>query len=139
MSIVLAGTDFGITIHGSVQQEQWDAPIVRQAWFGVLGEATLIGRNHGRALLIDGHLSGYNSHLLLTTALNNLQNLRGLYGTLSVDIPFGALPANDYDDVLFEGIMPTEAPWLDGSGTNGWQMDCRLTFRQSANQDNDNA
>lgn len=129
MTVTFNGTDLLLTIHGTPKPAQWDAPLSRQAWFGVQGEATLVGQNHGRGVRLTAHLTGFATLSALLTKINNLQNLRGNFGSLVVDL--GGGDSTTYTKCTFETCEPTETPWLDGSGTNGWQCDIELIWRQS--------
>ena len=130
MSVTHASVDYGIPIHGTPQIEQWDAPLVVHRWFNVVGEATFAGRNHGRRIKLPCHLSGYASLTAILTGINNIQNVRGLAGELTIDLGGGDAPT--FSNCVFESLELSEEPWLDASGVNGWQCDATLTWRQSA-------
>ena len=129
MSVTHAGTSLGLTLHGTPQPGQWQSPLVRQTWFGVRGEATLIGAQHGRQIKLMAHLSGYATLNAVLTKINALQALRGSFGSLVIDLGGGDITT--YTLTLLETVKSTETPWLDGSGVNGWQCDIELIWRQS--------
>lgn len=129
MSITHANVDYGLTIHGIPQPGQWDAVLSRHSWFGVHGEYTLVGKNHGRAISLDAHLTGFDSSNAILTRLNTLQTYRGQFGDLVMDL--GGGDTTTYTKCTFESIEPTEAPWPDASGVNGWNCGVKLMWRQS--------
>ncbi len=129
MSVTFANSNLGLTIYDPPQPGQWDTPLARKSWFGVGGEATLVGKAKGRPVTMTAHLRGYASLNAVETAINSLQNLRGTFGSLVVDL--GGGDATTYTLCTFESCTPTEMPWLDGSGVNGWQCGIRLEWRQS--------
>ena len=129
MSITHASNDFGLTVHGIPQPGQWDAALSRHSWFGVVGELTLVGKNHGRTLELQAHLTGFASMSAILTQLNTLQTYRGNFGDLVVDI--GGGDSTTYTKCTLESVEPTEVPWLDASGVNGWNCSIKLMWRQS--------
>lgn len=130
MSVIQASTNFGVSVHGTPRIGQWDAPHVIHRWFGVVGEATFSGRNHGREIVLPIHLTGYASLTAILTGINTIQNARGLAGTLTIDLGGGDAPT--FANCVFKSLELSEDPWLDGSGVNGWQCDGTLIWRQSA-------
>jgi len=127
MSLSFAGLSFGSHPHGPITAGPWDVQKVRQQWFGVTGEAHLVGRATGRQLSTWLHLTGYASHSALATGIAALSDYLGVNGTLTITI--GA-DTGTYTNVTFESFSEQEAPFLDGSGVNGWQTRLQLIFRQ---------
>lgn len=126
MTVTFAGVDMNMTIHKSPIVGQWDSPVSRFSFFGVRGELTHTAPASGRMITLDAHLTGFASEFALLTAINNLQLLRGTMATLVIN-------STSFEYTTFETVEATEAPWLDGSGVNGWQCDIRCTWRQSNN------
>jgi hypothetical protein len=127
MAITHAGTSFGSHIHGTPRVEPWEFDETRQHFFGLIGEYKILGKVKGREIAIPFHLTGYATHLLLQTGIQEFAILQGTTGTLSVEI---GSSTSTYDDTTFYGFFPIEDPWLDGSGVNGWQQRGNLKFRQ---------
>jgi len=129
MSLTLTGVDFGTYIHGTANVPPWEFSVARQRVFGIAGEQTLYGQAHARFITIPYHLYGYSSHANLQTAIASLAADAGTSGTLTVDL--GGGDSISFTTIAFEGFEPSEEPWKDGAGVNGWQVRGSLKFRQA--------
>lgn len=130
MSITLGATSFGNHIHGTAQVPPWERSESIQRFPGVTGAQVLQGAKHDRIISIPFQLTGYASHLLLQTGISDLSVLQGSTGSLTVDL--GGGDSVTFTQCIFVGFEPSEDPWKDGSGVNGWQQKGTLRFRQIA-------
>ena len=119
------GFAFGNPSHGTLKESPWDQPVAVQSFFGIKGEVHLIGKNQGRDLELDIMLFNAADESTLRTATNAIANQQGLTGTLTVN-------SLTWPNVRFVGFMPSEAPFVDGSGQLGWCLRGTLKFRQIA-------
>lgn len=117
----------GSSLHGDiVPQGSFQPQLLTEEYFGVKGEAHLIGETGGRSLTCDYTLSGFASAALLQTAIENINAKIGeLTGTLSVS---GNMTLT-FAGCTFVGFEH-QAKFLDGSGVNGWCVHGRLHWRQ---------
>lgn len=129
MSLTLTGIDFGTYIHGTMNVPPWEFSVARQRVFGVAGEQTLYGQAHARNITIPYHLYGYSTHAALQLQIGSLSTEATTSGTLVVDL--GGGDSYSFTNVSFEGFEPSEEPWKDGAGVNGWQVRGTLKFRQA--------
>ena len=113
--------------HGTAMVQAWQRQSVVQTWFGLSGEQHLNGKQNGRDISIWLWLLGYGTHEEVHDDIELINDLAGEFGTLRVDL---GSDSKDFENCVFMGFAPEEAPWLDGSGTNGWNCKGTLTFRQ---------
>ncbi len=117
--------NFGNPSHGTLKEGPWDQPVGIQSYFGIIGEQHLVGRVQGRDLELDIMLFNAVDELQLRTGTNVIGANQGLSGTLTVN-------GLTWPNVRFVGFMPSEAPFVDGSGQLGWCVRGTLKFRQIA-------
>lgn len=117
--------NFGSPSHGTLKEGAWDQPVGIQSYFGIVGEMHLIGRNQGRDLELDIMLFGASDESTLRTVTNTIGSNQGLSGTLTIN-------GLSWPYVRFVAFIPSEAPWIDGSGLLGWCIRGTLKFRQIA-------
>ena len=127
MTVSLAST-FGSYLHGTPIVPPWEFAVNRQVYYGTLGELSMYSKVHGRNITIPFHLHGFATHVLLQTEIASITSRMGETGTLTVDL--GGGDSSTYPYCTFEGMDQEENPWLDASGTNGWQVRGTLKFRQ---------
>lgn len=131
MTITLGAFSFGSgNIHGTPNLAPWDYSDTAQTFHGLLGETHLIGEAHGRDITIPFELTGYSTLTLLLSAVGTMADEYGTTGTLTIDLGGGDAPT--LTNCIFNGFTPSEDPWKDGSGVNGWQQRGTLRFRQIA-------
>lgn len=115
-----------VIVAGSVP----DLQMQRFQFFGLQGEAHVIGESSGVDLSCEFTLQGYNTHALLMSDVGALAGKVGkLTGTLTQTIGGNS---NTYPKCTFLGYVASEPPFLDGSGVNGWVSHGRLFWRQRA-------
>ena len=117
--------NFGAPLHGTLKEGPWDQPVVIQSYFGIVGEQHLVGRVQGRDLELDIMLFNATDEATLRTGTNAIGAQQGLSGTLTIN-------SLTWLNVRFVGFTPQEAPFVDGSGQNGWCVRGVLRFRQIA-------
>ena len=130
MTITIGTFNFGTHLHGTPVVPPWEFSVGTQRFAGVIGEQLLFGSLHGRIVEIDFELYGFATQQLLQVAVALMAAAIGTSGTLTV-----TLSGSDITTLtlcVFYGFQPAEAPWLDGSGVNGWQQRGTLIFRQVA-------
>lgn len=127
MSITFGTLTTGTHPHGSITAGPWEMQIVRQRWWGVVGEAHLTGGLTSRPLTTWITLIGYASHSALQTGIDTLMNYLSENGSLVVVISGNT---TTYTNCTFEACTPQDQPFLDGSGVNGWQQTFQLQWRQ---------
>ena len=130
MTISIASYTFGSTLHGTPVVPPWDFTRVSQKFFGVVGEQNLYGKFNSRYIMIPYTLIGHASHLLLQTEIASIVVQIGTAGSLVFNL--GGGDSTTFTQCIFEGFEPSENPWRDGSGVNGWQVTGQLKFRQVA-------
>ena len=87
MSLVHNGTTlFSGNTHSDIVENPYDFPVEFGQWFGLIGEANIIGGSKGRDIFCRVYADGYASQGAFTTALTALQSLTNtpLYGDLVV-------------------------------------------------------
>lgn len=129
MSISIASTTFASTYYGTPHAPEFDFSRSSQVFFGLAGEYNLYGQAHSRTITIPYYLTGFSTQLALQQARAVLTVAVGTYGTLTYDL--GGGDSTPFTFCTFEGFQPSENPWKDGSGTNGWNQAGTLIFRQS--------
>ena len=117
--------NFGSPSHGTLKESPWDQPVAVQSYFGIPGEMHLVGRRQGRDLELDIMLFNAADEAALRTATNAIGAQQGLSGTLTIN-------GLTWNNVRFVGFVPSEAPFLDGSGQLNWCLRGTLKFRQIA-------
>lgn len=123
----MGSLDTGSALHGSMKAGQWDRSFGVQRFFGVPGEYHLQGRPHGRDLSTWCHPSGYSTRSDIQDAIDLINTFQGDSGTVTLTIDGNT---TTFENCIFQGFEPDEEPWLDGSGTNGWQVRGTLRWRQ---------
>lgn len=116
--------------HGLIVPEGPPEPqIVVGRFFGVDGEAHIVGGTWGRELFCEYTLDGYNGRFELYDALGILESRIGvLTGDLTIDIDGDIVV---WPDCTFLGFRPIPSgPFLDGSGVHGWTLFGQLMWRQ---------
>jgi len=126
MSIVLGSVNTGTALHGTIKSTPFSQSRAVQTFFGLTGELHLHGRAHGRDLSAWVMPYGYASDALLQADIATMNELIGEFGTMTWT--FNAATTT-YLNCVFDGFELEEDPWLDGSGTNGWQVMGRIKFR----------
>lgn len=118
-----------ITDHGDlVSQTPNELPIVTARFFGVKGEAQLVGETYGRDVYCRARLFGYSTAALLKAAVANIRARQGkLLGTLTVT---GNLAQSLTEMTFVDVIEPDPGAQLDGSGVNGWHQEIILRWRR---------
>lgn len=117
--------NFGNPLHGTLKESPWDQPVAVQSYFGIKGELHLIGKAQGRDLELDIMLYNGADEAAVRTATAAIGVEQGLSGTLTIN-------GLTWTNVRFVSFTPSEAPWQDGSGINGWCLRGVLKFRQIA-------
>jgi hypothetical protein len=130
MTITFGSFSFGSHIHGTPNVSPWDYSDTVQTFHGLRGETHLIGDSHGRDIVIPFELTGLSSLTNLLAAVEAMASEIGESGTLIIDLGGGDAPG--YTPCIFNGFTPSEDPWRDGSGVNGWQQRGTLKFRHIA-------
>ena len=130
MTISIGSFTFASTLFGAPIVPPWEFSRTAQTFFGLIGEQNLFGKFHHRYITIPYHLTGYSTHLLLQTQVAVLAVAIGTTGTLTYDL--GGGDSVTFTNCIFEGFEPSENPWKDGSGVNGWQQTGQLKIRQVA-------
>jgi hypothetical protein len=130
MTISISTYTFSSTLFGAPTVPPWEFTRVSQTFFGVIGEQNLYGRFNHRYITIPYTLTGYSTHVLLQTEIAAIVVQIGTAGSLVYDL--GGGDSTTFTQCIFEGFMPSEEPWKDGSGVNGWQQTGQLKFRQVA-------
>ena len=130
MTITHNGTSYGTHLHGTAHVGPWERSESVQIFPGVVGAYTLQGKKHHRMITIPFHLTGYATHVLLLSGVVEFGTLQGVSGSLVVDL--GGGDSSTFTLCTFLGFEPSEDPWKDGSGVNGWQQQGMLKFRQVA-------
>lgn len=128
MSLSHDGFTFFGHSHGVLLVEPYDLPIVPGQWFGVAGEAHVVGERYGRILRTRLTFSGYATPQALKTDLDTLKTKIGkLTGTLSVTIGGGT---EQYTKTTFLNFEPEGPPFYDGSNVYDWVQFVQLIWRQ---------
>lgn len=127
MSITLGSLDTGSALHGAIRPSVWNQSRSVQQFFGLQGEYYLLGEKHGRDLSTWCIPSGYASHEALHDAIETINDLIGVNGTMTWT---SGSDIKTFANTIFDGFETEEEPWLDGSGVNGWQVRGILKFRQ---------
>lgn len=127
MSITFGTLTTGTHPHGSITAGPWEGQVVRQRWWGVVGEAHLTGGLTSRTLTTWLTLIGYASHSALQAGIDTLMNYLTENGSVVVVISGNT---TTYTNCTFETCTPQDQPFLDGSGVNGWQQTFQLQWRQ---------
>ena len=122
-----AGFTTGTLLHGTIKASPWEYSRAVQTFFAVTGEYHLQGRSHGRNLEAWLQLSQYATHALLNTGIETINAFISDYNSLTWAV--GA-DTKTFTNVVFDGFEPSEDPWNDGSGVNGWICQGTLKFRQ---------
>lgn len=117
---------FSSAFHGDIIPGPWDAQIVQEAFFGVSGEAHLVGFTGGRDLICNYDIIGALTSTLLGQQLVAIdQVILQLTGDLTINGNIVGV----YPKCTFLGYE--RAPmFFDGSGVNGWCVFGRLRWRQ---------
>jgi hypothetical protein len=103
-------------------------PIVPGQFFGVKGEAHLIGETYGQDLYCTALLFGYNTAALLKAAVKRIRDKQGkLTGTLTVS---GNLAQSHAQCTFLEVIEPEPGAQYDGSGQHDWRQRIVLKWRR---------
>lgn len=128
MSLSHDGYAFGgSSLHGDVvPQGSFQPQLIAEEFFGVKGEAHLLGETGARDLVCEYTLSGFASAALLKVVLDEIDSKVGeLTGTLTqsgnINVTYVKCTFVAYE----RGNM-----FLDGSGVNGWVCRGRLRWRQ---------
>lgn len=109
-------------------------PMVRGQFFGVRGEAYIIGRQYGTALSCELILDQYDSLAALGNAVVALKALQGvLTGTLTEQTAGGF--TRSWPNTVFVGFEETRPVFLDGTGESGYVQFTRLFWQHSNNGD----
>jgi hypothetical protein len=128
MSLTHDGFTFFGHDHSTVLADEYDVPVVPGQWFGVAGEAHVVGERYGRRLTCRLTMSGYASPAALKADLDTLKTKIGkLTGTLAVVIAGGT---EQYTKATFLGFRPAAPAFRDGSGQHGWVQFLELMWRQ---------
>lgn len=130
MSLSHDGYSFLGVPHGTIVAETpFEMPIVLGQFFGVTGEAHIIGEPYGRDLSCELTLQGYASITALQAAIDALDARAGvLTGTLTETISGNSRTFPQTTFIGFQQAPP--GPFLDGSGVYGWVCFGRLLWRQ---------
>lgn len=128
MGITQGGFNFGgSNLHGDlIPAANFDPQVIVGQFFGVRGEAHLLGDACGRDLTCDYMLSGFLTSSDLDTAIKAIEAKIGvLTGTV-------ALTGNIVTSQRFCTFLAYErgSMQFDGSGVNGWLVRGRLRWRQ---------
>lgn len=131
MSVSIGGTTFTTSsIHGTPIIPPWRFQRSAQGFFGVVGEYHVLGQLNAREIVLDFELTGYATLAAINSASTSINAGIGTSGTLSIDV--GGGDVSSLTLCTFDGWEPSEAPWKDGSGVNGWQQKGKLHFTQIA-------
>lgn len=117
----------GSSLHGDIIPAQNFQPqLVIGEFFGVLGEAHLLGESSGRDLTCQYMLSGFATSALLAAQIADIESyinvLTGtvtISGNISASHRFCTFLAYDHGPMFY-----------DGSGVNFWIVEGRLRWRQ---------
>lgn len=121
----------GSNFHGDIIPGPWDPQVVQEQFFGVAGEAHLIGATGGRDLVCNYDLFGFASSTLLGQQLVTLDSQILL---LTGDLAISGNIAGIYTSCTFVGYDKISPFFFDGSGVNGWGVFLRLRWRQRGMQ-----
>jgi hypothetical protein len=117
--------------HGQVCAEgPFELAIIPGRFFGVRGEAHLVGETGGRNLYCDFTLRGYETPDALHAALEDLESRAGtLTGALTMTVGSGT---RTFQKCTFLGFQPDpRGPFYEGSNQGfGWMLFGRLLWRQ---------
>lgn len=115
--------------HGVVVPGEYDVPVVPGQWFGVVGEAHIIGERYGRLITCRLTMDGYATPQALKADLDTLKTKIGkLTGTLSVVIDGGT---EQYAKTTFINFQPDpNGHFYDGSNVHDWVLFVTLLWRQ---------
>lgn len=130
MTLTFGSLSLASEIHGTARVPPWTFQRVTQTFFGVPGEVQLLGAAESREILIPYTMTGHATHLNLQAGIAQFALALGLTGTLEIDL--GGIDVSSFPDCTFDGFTPSEDPWYDASGVNGWQCAGTLKFRQKA-------
>jgi hypothetical protein len=119
---------FSSAFHGDILPGLWDAQVVAEQFFGVAGEAHLIGATGGRDLICPYDILGAGSSTLLGAQLVALD---AVILQLTGDLAISGNIAGVYPKCTFLGYERASM-FFDGSGVNGWCVFGRLRWRQRA-------
>ena len=129
MSVQHAGRNYRISQHGVPSSEDFDSTISLITFPGVRGEAISIQPANGQWVSLDIQLTGFGKEAALLDHVTLLRSWRGLHGDLYVNIDETRVP--HYPNTTLVEVRLQERPWLDGSGTNGWQCAGQILWRYS--------
>lgn len=127
MGITQNAFNFGSNLHGDlIPAANFDPQVIVGQFFGVRGEAHLLGDISGRDLTCDFMLSGFGTSALLDAAIKTIEAQMGrLTGTVSLTGNIVTSQPNCTFLAFERGPM-----MIDGSGVNGWLVRGRLRWRQ---------
>ena len=113
--------------HGVVSESETEVNIVQGKFPGVKGEQHLIDETKGSFLRCTYNITGGANYAALRTSIDTINVKAGkLTGTLTVT---GTVAAT-FAACTFIGFFPTQPPFLDGSGVNGWCAIGELRWRK---------
>ena len=128
MSITHSSVTFSGRAGTIVAASAPESQLIKGEYWGLIGESHLLGETFGRDLSCEFTFYGYASMALLATAVAAVEGYTNkLTGTLTQTVNGSA---QAYPSCTFLGFEPTEPPFLDGSGCEGWIQRGRLKWRQ---------
>lgn len=128
MTITQDGFNFeGATHHGDLVSPQAETPVVQGQFFGVRGEAHLVGEPYGQDIECDLTLTGYSTATLLKAAIARIERKKG---QLTGAVVLTGNLAHTYPPMTFLDVRKPTPAQYDGSGVNGWTQTIYLKWRQ---------